>query len=232
MARSPSATLTNPMQPARQGQAGAGGDVAQLFAQRRTCGRRRSTAPRAPMRAAAPSCSARALSPTPSSTRSTGSSMSSSAATQRRSPIVVLRVHEMDAPLTAAAGYLVDHPGAECAGARAGADERDGRARSIAASAGDVMKRGGPSARVRRGPRFGPSARRARPATPGCRRRRRRRAWPNSRGRARRSGPVVGVAGRRAHVEELLERQLAVEDVAADQAVLLRSRAARRCPGT
>src|SRR5439155_15548786 len=34
-------------------------------------------------------------------------------------------------------------------------------------------------------------------------------------------GAVVGVAGRRAHVEELLQRQLAVEDVAADQAVLV-----------
>src|SRR5262249_49256998 len=33
--------------------------------------------------------------------------------------------------------------------------------------------------------------------------------------------PVVGVPGRRAHVEELLERELAVEDVAADEAVLL-----------
>jgi hypothetical protein len=31
---------------------------------------------------------------------------------------------------------------------------------------------------------------------------------------------VVGVAGRRAEVEELLQRQLAVEDVAADQAAL------------
>src|SRR5664279_5804994 len=33
--------------------------------------------------------------------------------------------------------------------------------------------------------------------------------------------PVVGVAGRRAHMEELVEGQLAVEDVAADQAVLV-----------
>src|SRR5258708_37444732 len=32
---------------------------------------------------------------------------------------------------------------------------------------------------------------------------------------------VVGVAGSRAHVEELLKGELAVEDVAADQAVLL-----------
>ena len=34
-------------------------------------------------------------------------------------------------------------------------------------------------------------------------------------------GAVVGIARRRAHVEQLLERQLAVEDVAADQAVLV-----------
>src|SRR5262249_56252793 len=34
-------------------------------------------------------------------------------------------------------------------------------------------------------------------------------------------GAVVRVAGGRAHVEELLQRQLAVEDVAADQAVLV-----------
>ena len=32
---------------------------------------------------------------------------------------------------------------------------------------------------------------------------------------------VVGVAGRGPHVEQLLKRQLAVEDVAADEAVLL-----------
>ena len=38
---------------------------------------------------------------------------------------------------------------------------------------------------------------------------------------ARDRGAVVGVPGRRAHVEQLLERELAVEDVAADQAVLL-----------
>src|SRR5215469_11444829 len=69
-----------------------------------------------------------------------------------------------------------------------------------------------------------PSCRRSPPSPPacrGCRTRRRPRAWPSWRNKARHGRAVVGEAGGGAHVEQLLQGQLAVEDVAADQAVVV-----------
>ena len=137
--------------------------------------------------------------------------------------LVVRRVDQPDPLEPGRAQHLVDHPLAEAARARAGADERD--AARLQGPREGVAQAGPPQpARLRsrcrmdlRSPDRGLGRLPAGDAADA--------AAPVGGGAAvveagdRRA--VVGVAGRGPHVEQLLGRQLAVEDVAADQAVLL-----------
>ena len=133
---------------------------------------------------------------------------------------VVARIDQMHTGRTPL--RLEDHPRAEAVGAGTGAHHRHrpgaehGGDRCPACARSSLRNR-------RRRPRFwiGETPR-APPASRGYRTRRRRRAWPELPLYSPEIGcSVVGVARCGPHVEQLLQRQLTVEDVAADQAVLL-----------
>ena len=168
-------------------------------------------------------------SPTPSSTRS-GASPTACEVGQARVPgdLVVRRVHQPDPLEPRRAQHLADHPLAEAArprrwrrrtrpcAPRAWREERPpGFVTGLTALLSQRVSSAAASASCgRRWPPWPPASR-------GCRRPRRRRGSRSWRCRGRRWGAVVGVARRRPHVEQLLGRELAVEDVAADQPVLL-----------
>ena len=236
---------TNPMQPrAAQGHAGLGGDRREPLAAAPVARRRSSYADRTRRAAVAPArrrgaAAPRARGPRPRAAPGRPGRRCASSVGQhgRPSDLVVPRVDQVDASAPGLRRDLGDQPRAEAARSRrwrrrsrpmrASSMARTRRGVSSAARSGQRRIAGGVApallvadrgaGRLHAGDAADAAAgvrRRARVVEPGDR------------------GAVVGVARRRAHVEQLLERQLAVEDVAADQAVLRPpSRAGRRCRG-
>src|SRR3954471_9572838 len=229
MARSPPTMLTNPMQPPPHSAMPASRAMAASRDRWPSCtALPKTTADRSPRAAARASSPSSASSPTPSSTTSTGPSISSSDATHGRPKTPSYRgLTRCTAGADALRSTSVTSRSPKLPGRAVAPTTATDRAPSIAWTASVVVIGRGEASGRRAAD--GPASvalvvadRRLR----GLPTRDAAYAATRMRCGARVVEPcdrraVVGVTGSRPHVEQLLHRQLAVEDVATDEAVLV-----------